>query len=66
MDDRTRLDESLGEVEDVIERFLGSRPVHVIRAQDPDVKVLAQHYAIEPVDRSDSLLRVTGRLETQP
>ncbi|MHB8891930.1 MAG: protein O-mannosyl-transferase family [Candidatus Limnocylindrales bacterium] len=66
VDDRTRLDEGLGEVEDVIERFLGSRPVYVIRAQDSDVKVLAQHYAIEPVDGSDSLFRVTGRLETQP
>jgi len=40
--------------------------VYVIRAQDSDVKVLAQHDAIEPVDRSDSLFRVTGRLETQP
>jgi hypothetical protein len=31
VDDRTRLDDNLGEVWDVIDRFLGQRPVFVIR-----------------------------------
>jgi hypothetical protein len=31
VDDRTRLDDNLGEVRDVIDRFLGQRPVFVIR-----------------------------------
>jgi uncharacterized membrane protein YhaH (DUF805 family) len=66
VDDRTRLDENLGEVEDVIDRFLGKRPVYVIRAQESSVIVLAQRYAIEPVGRPDNLYRVTGRLESQP
>jgi len=66
VDDRTRVDENLGEVEDVIDTYLGTRPVYVIRAQESDVKVLAQEYAIEPVGRPDNLYRVTGHLETQP
>lgn len=66
VDDRTRLDEEMGEVEDVIDRFLGTRPVYVIRAQGSDVKVLAEQYAIEPVNRPDNLFRVTNRLEAQP
>jgi hypothetical protein len=66
IDDRTRLDANLGGVDAVIERFLGTRPVYLIRASDGDVKVLAEHYAIEPVDRPGNLYRVTGRLETKP
>ncbi len=66
VDDRTRADEEMGDVEDVIDRFLGARPVYVIRAQDSDVTILAQRYAIEPVDRPDNLFRVTNRLEAQP
>ncbi len=66
LDDRVRVDENLGGVEDVIDRYLGARPVYVIRAQDSDVRVLAQRYSIEPVGRPDNLYLVTGSLETQP
>ena len=66
VDDRSRLDEEMGDVEDVIDEFLGTRPVYVIRAQESDVKVLAEQYAIEPVGRPDNLFRVTNRLEAQP
>ena len=66
VDDRTRLDAGLGEVEDVIDRFLGTRPVYLIRAQESEIILLSERYAIAPVDRPDNLFRVTGRLETQP
>ena len=66
LDDRVLVDENLGGVEDVIDRYLGTRPVYVIRAQESDVTVLAQRYAIEPVGRPDNLYLVTGSLETQP
>ena len=42
IDDRTRLDLGYGEATDVIARFLGKRPVYVIRANNRDLnKVLA-------------------------
>ena len=67
VDDRTRLDENLGSVEDVIDANLGKRPVYVIRAQASDLQDLAARYAIEPVDRSGEVYRVTGYLEkSQP
>ena len=65
-DDRILLDEGLGNAATVIGRFLGERPVYVIRAQESDVIDLARTYAIEPVGRPGNLYRVTGRLETPP
>jgi hypothetical protein len=66
IDDRTRLDLEYGEVPDVIDRYLGERPVYVIRVKDSDIQSLAQQYAIEPVGRPGNVFRVTGRLENQP
>jgi hypothetical protein len=66
VDDRTRLDLDLGEVANVIEANLDTRPVYLIRATTSEVDVLTDRYAIEPVDRPGNLFRVTGRQETTP
>ncbi len=66
VDDRTRLDLYLGEVDDVIDANLGRRPVYVMRVTESDVQDLAKRYAIEPVGRPGNLYRVTGRQETSP
>ena len=60
------MDENPERVEDVTDRYPGTRPGRVIVAQEPDVLVLAQQDAIEPVGRPDNPYRVTGSLETQP
>jgi hypothetical protein len=64
IDDRTRLDEGLGEVADVIEANLDTRPVYLIRLTDADVQDLRARYEIEPVGMPGNLFRVTGRTET--
>jgi hypothetical protein len=48
IDDRTRLDQRLGEVTDVIDRYLGRRPVYVIRPPDQAL-ALAQRYDLQPI-----------------
>ena len=64
VDDRTRLDEDLGEIADVIDANLGRRPVLVIQV-DPDVLAeLAERYRLsllplpgpQPVYRVDAFL----------
>ena len=64
IDDRTRLDEGLGDFTDVIDAYLGSRPVYVIRSDPDDVARLSARYRLEPVDGAVGfgLTRVTGRL----
>ncbi len=47
IDDRTRLDLDYGEATDVIARFLGSRPVYVIRANDHDLELVLDLYDLE-------------------
>ena len=49
VDDRTRLDLNLGEATDVIARFLATRPVYVIRANDHDLGLVTALYRIAPV-----------------
>ena len=49
IDDRTRLDLDYGEATDVIARFLGSRPVYVIRANDYDLGLVLALYELEPL-----------------
>jgi hypothetical protein len=63
VDDRTRLDERLGEVEDVIDANLGSRPVYVIRASNPDVEALGRRYVLDPVQPPGGVYRVVGARE---
>jgi 4-amino-4-deoxy-L-arabinose transferase-like glycosyltransferase len=49
VDDRTRLDQGLGEATDVIAKFLGKRPVYVIRANARDLGLVQALYDIAPV-----------------
>jgi hypothetical protein len=62
IDDRTRLDENLGELTDVIDANLGKHPVYVIRVDRREVALLAQRYDLEYIDGRDasSLTRVIG------
>jgi hypothetical protein len=66
VDDRTRLDENLGEVADVIEANLDTRPVYLMRVNESQVQELADRYTIEPAGRPGNLFRVTGRQESTP
>jgi len=62
IDDRTRLDESLGSVDDVIRANLGRRPVYLVRL-DEDTIDLEQRWQVEVVpdpDGTQPLLRVVG------
>jgi len=63
VDDRTRLDEHLGDITDVIDEQLGRHPVYVIRDDPLEVALLAERYRLEPIDGPDahSLTRLLGR-----
>jgi hypothetical protein len=50
VDDRTRLDEGLGDITAVIDANLGQRPVYVIRSDPVEVAQLAGRYRLEPLD----------------
>ncbi|MGK2851053.1 MAG: glycosyltransferase family 117 protein [Candidatus Limnocylindrales bacterium] len=65
VDDRTRLDEALGEFTDVIDANLGVRPVYVIRDDPREVALLAERYVLEPIGGPDArfLTRVVARRE---
>jgi len=62
IDDRTRLDQNLGSLSDVIDANLGKRPVYVIRADPNEVRMLAGRYDLDYIDGGDarSLTRVIG------
>jgi hypothetical protein len=66
VDDRTRLDEHLGDIPDVIEANIDSRPVYLIRLQSSEVEALLDRYEIEPAGGPGNLFRVTGRRESTP
>jgi hypothetical protein len=63
IDDRTRLDEGLGDITDVIDTHLGRNPVYVIRDDPLEVALLAERYELVPIDGRDahSLTQVVGR-----
>jgi hypothetical protein len=63
IDDRTRIDEKLGSLTDVIDANLGKRPVYVIRIDTNEVRMLAGLYDLEYIDGGDArtLTRVIGR-----
>jgi hypothetical protein len=65
VDDRTRLDQDLGDVTDVIDANLPSRPVYLIRIDAPEIIALGRRYELEFLDGRDagSLTRVL-RLRT--
>jgi hypothetical protein len=62
IDDRTRLDQNIGGLTDAIDRYLGTRPVYVIRLDRREVALLAERYDLEFIDGSDasSLTLVLG------
>ena len=62
VDDRTRLDLELGEVTDVIDDYLGTLPVYVIRASPGDVAALGGRYVLEAVPSVTLLYRVVARV----
>lgn len=65
VDDRTRLDEALGDITDVIDANLGRRPVYVIRDDPREVVLLAERYVLQPILGPDArfLTRVVARQE---
>lgn len=64
IDDSDIVWDQLGSLPSIIDRYLGSRPVYVIRQSASDIQNLAQQYAIQPVGRPGNLFLVTGRLGT--
>jgi hypothetical protein len=66
VDDSDIVNDGLGSVEDVIDHYLGTRPVYVIRSTAADIEALALRYVLEPAGRPAGVYRVTGTLETQP
>lgn len=62
VDDRTRLDENLGGLTDVIDANLGKRPVYVIRVDPREVQALAARYQLQFIDGVDAsgLTKVVG------
>jgi hypothetical protein len=65
IDDRTRLDEDLGDIYAVIDANLPTRPVYVIRADPREVAGLAARYELEPIGGPDArfLTRVVRQRE---
>lgn len=63
IDDRTRLDENLGGVTDVIDANLPTWPVYVIRIDQTEIAGLASRYELEYLDgpNATGLTRVLGR-----
>ena len=53
IDDRTRLDENLGDIYDVIDRNLPTRPVYVIRVEPSEIAGIAERYEIQPLGGFD-------------
>lgn len=66
VDDSDLVYENLGSAEDVIDRYLGLRPVLVIRSSAADVDALAVRYLLEPLVRPAGVYRVLGPRETAP
>ena len=64
IDDRTILDLDLGAATDVIDRYLGTRPVYVIRANGGDLAKVMARFALRRVagDGSSAVYEVTGRV----
>ncbi|HEX6868759.1 MAG TPA: hypothetical protein VF119_08125, partial [Candidatus Limnocylindrales bacterium] len=65
IDDRTRLDQDLGDITDVIDANLPVRPVYVIRADQREKDLLEERYVLDFIDGPDAgaLTRIVGRRE---
>jgi hypothetical protein len=64
VDDRTMLDQDLGRAPDVIDRYLGERPVYVIRLPGRDTDELTARFQMEAIAGTgyQVVWRVDGRL----
>jgi hypothetical protein len=69
VDDRTRLDDNLGEVQDVFNRFLGNRPVFTIRMDGgiDGMVALGTEYNMRPyaLRNGDTIMQVIDRKGSQ-
>jgi hypothetical protein len=65
IDDRTRLDQGMGDVTDVIDANLPNRPVYVIRVDLAEITALERRYVLDYLDGPDAryLTRVVSRRE---
>jgi hypothetical protein len=65
IDDRTRLDQGLGGLADVIDANLPRRPVYVIRVDPVEIATLEREFVLERIDEADPslLTRVVSRRE---
>jgi hypothetical protein len=65
VDDRTRLDEGLGSIYDVIDAELGSHPVYAVRVEPTDLAGLVRRYRLESIlmPMGQSLTRILGPRE---
>ncbi|HET9084400.1 MAG TPA: DUF2723 domain-containing protein [Candidatus Limnocylindrales bacterium] len=65
IDDRTRLDQNLGDIYDVIDDNLPTRPVYVIRVEPSEIAGIAERYETQPIGAFDPsmLSRVIRRRE---
>jgi hypothetical protein len=65
IDDRTRLDRDIGDVYDVIDRYLPTRPVYVIRVEPDEIVGVRERYVLDQIDGFDPsmLARVVSRRE---
>lgn len=66
IDDRTRLDRNLGDIYDVIDANLPTRPVYVIRIERSEIEGLKERYVLDIIDGTEAsvLTRIIGRRET--
>lgn len=65
IDDRTRLDRNLGDIYDVIDANLPTRPVYVIRNDPVEIDGLRERYDFDVIDGTGArvLTRILGRRE---
>jgi len=68
VDDRTRLDEGLGSVSDVIDNNLGRRAVYLVRLPDEVATLEARYHLalIDSTELSQPVYQVIGRIGGQP
>ena len=68
VDDRTRLDEGLGSVSDVIDNNLGRRAVYLVRLPDEVASLEARYHLalIDSTEPSQPVYQVIGRIGGQP
>jgi hypothetical protein len=54
IDDRNRLDYDLGDLDQVIDRYIATRPVYLIRNGSSELGALAGRYMLTPLDAPDA------------